>query len=1162
MKLIRLQLQAFGPFTDRVLDFGSSGQSLVIVHGPNEAGKSATLRAISDLRFGIPTQSKDNFIHAHTDMRVGGTFVDRHGTEHGLVRRKGRGATLRQSIGGEDIPVPPETEAMITCGLTKDDYDAMFGLDHARLRQGGEALLKGEGEVGAALFEASAGVRSIPAVLEQFDQSARKYFMPGARGKNALINAALKDYADRQAEYKQALVRPTQWQDLFKKHKSAAQELAALEQRQREANARLLDIREMRAVAPVLRSLDQATLTLQERADVILLSPEAAIERATAEAGLAAATHSAASATASVARHADALARLLPDAKVIEIGSLIERLAVSAESFDGHQKELVQTNHDVVAETARVTTLAGRIDGTAQPGDVCRQMPSPVVRTGIEQTLQAAERAMQMLAQHQDLVVRQGADIIEIVPERVIAAEARLALQSAQLEVTRSDAMLKRVVALPAEIKAAQRAFDAALIETGLADEKAIGRVRLILDGEIDAASSERERNATRRRGFSTRIDEISSALTAENLERERLLAAGAVPTRDEVLTARAHRDAGWKLVHGTYIALTKPDTTMFASDVTLPQAFEQSIRHADHLVDDLARDTQRATQLQACLKKIMTLESDREGLCSQIVRLDDEAQAQDAAWACKLGAAGLPLLAPAALREWQGRLVRARTACELLLTKRDALEQSHEAERKLAETLQKAIIDTAMGGPTDGTTLGTLSALATEIEGELKQRANRSNTAAGKRQEREQQRLQMANRQTELNDALQSSLAALEPTLESLLLPAGSRIEVIRTRLGEFDALSVAQERQGMALQSNQRAKDALSRLEDQCQLVATALGEPIPGELRLYAERVAARLKTARSVETERTVLMHAHDSAGESHRTHQETADRHSLVLSGLCTAANVASTSLLPFAEEQSGRKREAQREIDRARAQLAQASRRPVDELRMLLERRDNASMDSDEADCAQALLSIDGALQTARQQEEGARHALAAIDSADTAVVCREGMESAIASVRSSLSPWIRSRLAHGLLTEALRRFRERAQGPMLVAASSYFSRMTNGEFVRLVSDDSQAQPVLMAQRQTGAAIHVEAMSEGTRDQLYLALRLAALAMRRSAGVDLPVILDDALMTSDDKRAGLMLQALADFSAGGQVIVFTHHAHLIEVAKSVVSSKVLREVYL
>jgi len=77
-----------------------------------------------------------------------------------------------------------------------------------------------------------------------------------------------------------------------------------------------------------------------------------------------------------------------------------------------------------------------------------------------------------------------------------------------------------------------------------------------------------------------------------------------------------------------------------------------------------------------------------------------------------------------------------------------------------------------------------------------------------------------------------------------------------------------------------------------------------------------------------------------------------------------------------------------------------------------------------------------------------------------------------------------------------------------------------------------------------------------------LALRLAALGLRRAAGVDLPVILDDVLMTSDDHRASLMLQTLGDFSRQGQVIVFTHHLHVAEIARESVPESALAVVNL
>jgi uncharacterized protein YhaN len=89
-------------------------------------------------------------------------------------------------------------------------------------------------------------------------------------------------------------------------------------------------------------------------------------------------------------------------------------------------------------------------------------------------------------------------------------------------------------------------------------------------------------------------------------------------------------------------------------------------------------------------------------------------------------------------------------------------------------------------------------------------------------------------------------------------------------------------------------------------------------------------------------------------------------------------------------------------------------------------------------------------------------------------------------------------------------------------------------------------------------------MSEGTRDQLHLALRLAALAQQRARGLMLPMVLDDVLMTSDDGRALRVLQALAEACErdGGQIIVFTHHLHLLEPARQTLGATRLHAVAL
>ena len=74
-------------------------------------------------------------------------------------------------------------------------------------------------------------------------------------------------------------------------------------------------------------------------------------------------------------------------------------------------------------------------------------------------------------------------------------------------------------------------------------------------------------------------------------------------------------------------------------------------------------------------------------------------------------------------------------------------------------------------------------------------------------------------------------------------------------------------------------------------------------------------------------------------------------------------------------------------------------------------------------------------------------------------------------------------------------------------------------------------------------------MSDGTRDQLYLALRLATLSEYVSKKSEpIPFIVDDILIHFDDQRAMATLKVLGELSKSVQVILFTHHPHVADLA--------------
>jgi uncharacterized protein YhaN len=80
----------------------------------------------------------------------------------------------------------------------------------------------------------------------------------------------------------------------------------------------------------------------------------------------------------------------------------------------------------------------------------------------------------------------------------------------------------------------------------------------------------------------------------------------------------------------------------------------------------------------------------------------------------------------------------------------------------------------------------------------------------------------------------------------------------------------------------------------------------------------------------------------------------------------------------------------------------------------------------------------------------------------------------------------------------------------------------------------------------------VEGLSDGARDQLYLALRLASLERFAEQRELLPFVADDILVHFDEERASAALRVLADFASVTQVLMFTHHARHVELARQVV----------
>lgn len=251
------------------------------------------------------------------------------------------------------------------------------------------------------------------------------------------------------------------------------------------------------------------------------------------------------------------------------------------------------------------------------------------------------------------------------------------------------------------------------------------------------------------------------------------------------------------------------------------------------------------------------------------------------------------------------------------------------------------------------------------------------------------------------------------------------------------------------------------------------------------------------------------------------------------------------------EARAARARDLRRECDALRETLHQAGDgRTLAELRA-----EAAALEPDalsaERDTLASQLDMDlrPRERAAIERKLKAHQALAAMDGGADAAELAAELARSRARIRRLSEQWLQRRFASRLLRDARDRFAERHRDPLLPLIAQYFSRLTEGAFSAVEIDfDQGEQPVLVARRDSGERLGVEALSTGTRDQLYLALRLAALEHRAKHAEPLPLFVDDILVQFDDRRSQASLAALADFSATTQVILFTHHRYVVEQA--------------
>lgn len=1154
MRIAQLDLKAFGHFTDRRISF-DAGTDFHIAYGPNEAGKTTISRALKAALFGVPERTTDNHLHANSNIRVG-IVLESNGERIAAMRRKARKNSLIKYdlLTGEELSevIPDELLTSWMGGLTEGLYTSMFGLDHDELVAGGKALSEGKGEIGQSLFEAGAGLSSIRALRERLAKEAEDLFRP--RASSSAIHKVLEQYSEARKEAKVAQTKPAEWESLRKAAEEARTAYAAARSQQELLQREARRLERLAAVLPDLASRSLALARLAVLGEVRKLSHDASAQRMGAETQLRQAEQTGREAADNISRLQTELEAIeLPPMILDESGS-IESLYYTLDAFRTARDAAASAKGRVAQADAQINLLLSAI-GESRQDNLRALIPSATLRARVQSLVTKGATLQTEL----NATTRQAATTKKELAE-LNTELSDLGLQDVPASVAGAISVFEAQG--NSEAKAEELTQQAANLEAGLVRDASVLADRTIealvsmgipLAAELQHFRSAREELETRRQFLRDKIESIENDIATVNGELEGLMQQGEVPTAEHLAEQRGLRESLWQKIRSKVF----PAQNERQVEEVLPTAaeYEFSVQAADVTADSRFADAARVSQHSELLKRQAQMRNVIELERTRFEAVGKETSELKLQWQTLIEKYGLPSLGVAEMMDWLNKRELFLQRYEAYANVKRQADMADERAVMMRTSLSLALSEAGLPA------CGETEALAQAI-GRARAFVDYANKAAAsqkvlaKKKKSAEEKLADADVQTdESKKLLEEWRVGWSDSMQAIRLTPDAGGEEATARLGQFEDFEDALDMQDVARTELAATQITVTRVEED----ATRLCEAIQYDRAnrsadAVIETLYERLTEGRMLAQRRKSLDEIIKEAGKASAQADQTIRHANQDLANLKSAAGCETLAELIDAEKQSAEYLKLESGIDTVEERLVTASALPLQELLAQAAGQDLALVKA-------SLERAGGDLQACTPQVEErhvklieAEAALGKVDGEADAADAEQRAADAAARLSNLITEYASARLSSTIISEVIEAYQQRYQGPLLARASELFVIITNGRFAKVATDFDEDMTILVGVRANGKRETVSNLSSGTRDQLFLALRLAAIESHVANQEPMPVVVDDIVINFDDASASATFKVLAELSKKTQVLFFTHHEHLLERAASAIGS--------
>jgi uncharacterized protein YhaN len=1160
MRIVGLHLRAYGHFTDYSLDFGAK-PGLHLVYGDNEAGKSTALRALSSVLFGYPSHVIDGFKHDAKDITIGADLIAQDGRTLSYVRKR-RG---KSALANADGTILDEAAvASFLGGISRDIFEKVFALDHHRLHEHAKALLSEGGSLGFSLAEAGSGIAGLKAVLDRLRGERAALFLSG--GSKPKLNQLITRLTELRKEARRRAVSPGE----YKRRQNEIDEVeSALSEARDKTKSIQMAVRKLERIArnlPLRTQYEALSLKIEGLSSVPLLPPEAAQHRIKAQTDHDTAEADLAAADDEMGTLQSRITAIVLDTKTLDHRPEIERLTaqravIANAELHLPKREAERSQHYA---TARDLLTKGELSGT--PEHLDKMLPSALKRKAISTladagtklnaqiatamaNVESAEEALSRAKQQAEQIAK-PADIGSLA--QTLSATEKLGEVSSEIcrrkldLATKSQRLAQTIVGL-----GITDGSEAKLREVAVPSEKAVTRYKESLaavDEEISAAR-------TTQNHLNQGLDKLESRIAT-------LKTGGVVASEEDLKAARRLRDDGWALVRGIYIdkqAGLDDHAKAYAPKGNLSNIYEARVVEADKVADAILADVEETTELSLlerqkseAVAKIAAIVGEQAKMLERRSTLLSEWRTL---WPTEIVTAQLPN----EMYEWLKTRLLALSEVENQTKEQSEISALEGKESGAIKGLVTALNGLAPAHASDG--LNVLQDRARKLLDDV----NAAVAKYGMVNEAVETQAQNKSRAEKAAATLKTQITEWKEKWGATLKEAGLSpilsIESVTVVLDIMNSLD------GSKIQIDNLTHRIKAMMDDKIDFEKAIDGLkpllPDPGEAGPLdiSRQLEANLETAKAADAELKALRGQLETRVLAREQALEKLRRSNTELASLCAQAGGVDAKDLAAMEIKSAEKAEAIRDRDKLETRL----------------REDGAGLDLDAllAECDGVIgdqvpgeistLSNDSVELEARIDEMMTRRAtlsaeFASLFANNQAADIMQDAANAETEIDEAVQAYADLTVQETLLRQAIDLYRDRNQGPILTRAKSLFAELTNGEYTGLRADvDENGAPILLAEHASRGSLEVSALSDGTVDPLYLALRFAVVQEHNATHEPLPFIADDLLLNLDNRRARATLKTLATVASSAQVLFFTHHEHMIELARTSVPQALLVE---